>query len=166
MFDFSSFKSINTLIFDVDGVFTDSTIFISEDGSLQRTMNVRDGQAIKLAKKAGYNLAVITKGNSSGVEIRLKNLGITHFYGACDNKLEAFEDLRTKINADTSQMLYMGDDLPDLALFDKVGISCTPADGCNVALQRADYVCAKGGGKGCVREVVEKVMRIQGKWPV
>jgi 3-deoxy-D-manno-octulosonate 8-phosphate phosphatase (KDO 8-P phosphatase) len=166
MFNHAAFRKINTFIFDVDGVFTDSTIFVSEDGSLQRTMNVRDGQAIKLAKKAGYYLAVITKGQSSGVEIRLKNLGITHFYGACEDKLEAFHDLCDKLEVDRDQMLYIGDDIPDIVLFDKVGISCSPADGSNIALQQADYVCIKGGGKGCVREVIEKVMRIQDKWPL
>ena len=154
------------MIFDVDGVFTNCQILVEDDGSLLRTMNVRDGQALKLAKKAGYNLAVITKGASPGVKIRLMSLGIDHYYDMLETKLEAFHDFVNKVNVPKEEMLYVGDDIPDLDVFPYVNIKCCPKDACNDVLNAADYISPKGGGQGCVRDIIERVMRIQDKWPV
>lgn len=154
------------MIFDVDGVFTNCQVLVEDDGSLLRTMNVRDGQAIKLAKKAGYNLAVITKGASPGAKIRLQSLGIDHYYDKLETKIEAFNDFAGKMGVVKEEMLYVGDDIPDLDIFPHVNIKCCPNDACNDVLGVADYISPKGGGQGCVRDIIERVMRIQDKWPV
>lgn len=166
MIDHSNFNNITTLIFDVDGVFTNCEVLIQEDGSLLRTMNVRDGQAIKLAEKAGYNLAVFTKGASPGVRTRLLSLGIGHVYDRLTEKTAAFAEYLSLKNLKKEEILYVGDDLPDLAIFPLVGISCCPYDACKDVLKKADYISPKKGGQGCVRDIVERVMRIQNKWPI
>lgn len=162
--DHSKFNSITTLIFDVDGVFTNSEVLVNDDGSLLRKMNVRDGQAIKLAKKAGYNLAVLTKGASPGAKIRLTSLGIEDYYDQLTEKTSAFNHYIDKMGLKKDEILYMGDDVPDLAIFSRVSISCCPYDAANDVLPKADYISPKSGGNGCVRDVIERVMRIQGKW--
>jgi len=162
--DHKLFDHITTFIFDVDGVFTNSEVIVMENGDLVRTMNTRDGQAVKLALQAGYHVAIITKGFSEGVRRRFQLLGIQHIYDRLDEKSQAFDDLVSTLNLKKEEILFMGDDIPDLVLYNKVGISSCPSDAATENLQTAQYICAKEGGKGCVREVIEKVMRQQGKW--
>ncbi len=162
--DHALFDQITTLIFDVDGVFTNSEVIVMENGDLVRTMNTRDGQAVKFAIEAGYHLAIITKGFSSGVRKRFELLGVPHIYDRLQEKTAAFDDLIAKLQLQKEEILYMGDDIPDLPLYHKVGISVCPADGAVENLQQAKYITSKNGGQGCVREVIEKVMRQQGKW--
>jgi 3-deoxy-D-manno-octulosonate 8-phosphate phosphatase (KDO 8-P phosphatase) len=162
--DHSLFNNITTFIFDVDGVFTNSDVIVMENGDFVRIMNTRDGQALKLAMQAGFNVAIITKGFSNGVRKRFELLGVPYIYDKLEEKTEAFYDYVTKLNLKKEEILFMGDDVPDLVLYDKVGISACPADAASDNLERAMYIAAKEGGKGCVREVLEKVMRLQGKW--
>lgn len=162
--DHSLLKNITTFIFDVDGVFTNSEVIVMENGDLVRTMNTRDGQAVKFAIQAGYHVAVITKGYSQGVRKRFEILGVPYIYDRLDEKTAAFNDLVQKLGLVKDEILFMGDDIPDLVLYDKVGVSACPADGTSDNLERAMYIAAKDGGKGCVREVIERVMRLQGKW--
>lgn len=162
--DHSLFNNITTFIFDVDGVFTNSDVIVMENGDFVRIMNTRDGQALKLAMQAGFNVAIITKGFSNGVRKRFELLGVPYIYDKLEEKTEAFYDYVTKLNLKKEEILFMGDDVPDLVLYDKVGISACPADAASDNLERAMYISAKEGGKGCVREVLEKVMRLQGKW--
>jgi 3-deoxy-D-manno-octulosonate 8-phosphate phosphatase (KDO 8-P phosphatase) len=162
--DFRLFQHITTFIFDVDGVFTNSEIIVMENGDLLRTMNTRDGQAVKFALDAGYNVAIITKGFSVGVRKRFELLGIPHIYDKLTHKEDAFFDLVEKLQLQKKEMLYMGDDIPDLALFDKVSIAACPADAVPEIVQSANYISPRNGGAGCVRDVIEKVMRCQGKW--
>lgn len=164
MMDHALFNNITTFIFDVDGVFTNSDVIVMENGDFVRIMNTRDGQAVKLALQAGYHVAIITKGFSEGVRKRFEILGVPYIYDRLDEKTGAFNDLVSKLNLQKHEMLFMGDDVPDLVLYDKVGISACPADAASDNLDRAMYISAKDGGKGCVREVIEKVMRLQGKW--
>ncbi len=164
--DFSSLNNINTFIFDVDGVLTDSTILVTEKGDLLRTMNVRDGQAIKIALNSGYKIGVITKGNSNGVKRRLSILGIKDICDNVKNKMEALEYLKREKDYNLSTTLYMGDDLPDLTVADHIAVFSCPSNAASEVIVRADYISAKGGGLGCVREIIEKVLRIQGKWPI
>lgn len=164
MFDHSKFSKISTLIFDVDGVFTNCRVLVMDDGSLLRTMNVRDGQALKLAKEAGYRLAAITKGASSGTRIRLEALGIEDYFDKLIEKYPTFSKYQKENALSKDEILYMGDDLPDLDVFPHVGIAACPSDACPEVMATADFISSKGGGEGCVREVIEKVMRIQGKW--
>jgi 3-deoxy-D-manno-octulosonate 8-phosphate phosphatase (KDO 8-P phosphatase) len=164
--DFSKFNHITTFIFDVDGVFTNSEVIVMENGDMLRVMNTRDGQALRYALDAGYKVAVITKGASEGVRKRFEYLGLIDIYDKLKHKESAFDEFVSKYNLIKEEMLYMGDDIPDLPLFDKVGISSCPSDAVVDVLKRADYISPFGGGKGCVREVIEKVMRLRGDWVV
>ena len=158
------FRDITTFVFDVDGVMTNNQILVLEDGSMLRTMNVRDGYAIHRAIKQGYKVAVITGGSSEGVIIRLKKLGITDVFSGIRDKREAFDDLVFANDLNRENVLYMGDDIIDLTVMQQVGLPCSPADGCPEAIQIARYVSPYNGGEGCVRDVIEKVLRLQGKW--
>lgn len=162
--DFSLFRQINTFIFDVDGVFTNGEVLITEEGEHLRVMSTRDGQALRFAIQAGYNTAVITKGFSAGVRKRFEFLGVPHIYDRLDEKTAAYDDYVQKMQLSKEQILYMGDDIPDLPLYEKAGISACPADGATENLQRAMYISPFAGGKGCVRDIIEKVMRLQGTW--
>ncbi len=164
MIDHSRFNAITTLLFDVDGVFTNCEVLVQEDGSLLRTMNVRDGQAIKLAIESGYNVAVFTKGASPGVKLRLQGLGIKDVFDQLSEKRTTFASYVSNHNLKKSEIIYVGDDLPDLEIFKLVGISCCPYDAANDVLKVADYISPKKGGHGCVRDIIERVMRIQGRW--
>ncbi|MFZ1703181.1 MAG: HAD hydrolase-like protein [Saprospiraceae bacterium] len=164
MINQASFLDINTFIFDVDGVFTNSQVLVLENGELLRSMNTRDGQAIKIAIEAGYHIAIITKGMSEGVRKRFENLGIVYIFDKVDHKKPAFEAFTKNLQIEKKQILYVGDDIPDLAVYPLAGISACPADAAFDNLSKADYICRLSGGMGCVREVIEKVMRIQSTW--
>lgn len=164
MFDHNKFLSIKAMLFDVDGVFTNNEILVMESGDLVRTMNTRDGQAIKIALEQGFIIGIITKGVSKGVRNRFELLGITEIHDGVKDKMEAFRALVLKHQLKTEEILYMGDDIPDLIVFDHVGIACCPNDAANDILVKAEYVSHLKGGYGCVREIVERVLRAQGKW--
>lgn len=158
------FRDIHTFIFDVDGVMTNSDLIVLENGDLLRTMNVRDGYAIKRAIKAGYRICVITGGISSGVEIRLKSLGISPIYHGINDKLKTFEEFVSSYNIDPAGILYMGDDIPDYETMRLVGLPCCPQDATNEIMEICQYISPKNGGDGCVRDVIEKVLKLHGKW--
>jgi len=158
------FHAIHTFIFDVDGVLTDSSVLILEDGKLLRKMSIRDGYAIKQAVLAGYRICVITGGKSEGVRSRLLNLGVSDVYLGKDDKLEAYEELVGLYELDQDGILYMGDDVPDYPVMRKVGLPTCPANAAPEVLGIAQYVSPYRGGEGCVRDVIEKVMRLHGKW--
>ena len=162
--DHSLLNHITTFIFDVDGVFTNSEVIVMENGDHIRIMSTRDGQAVKIALDAGYNIAVITKGFSKGVRRRFEFLGVPHIYDSLPEKTQAFEDYVKKLQLKREEILFMGDDMPDLPLYDRVAVSACPSDGATENLNRAMFISSKKGGHGCVREVIEKVMRLQGKW--
>lgn len=164
--DFSLFNKISCFVFDIDGVFTDTNILITESGELLRTMNVRDGQAVKFALKAGYRIAIFTKGSSKGVKARLQGLGIVDIFDRLEDKEITFDQYVQKNNLDLDHVLYMGDDIPDLVLLRKVGLPSCPKDAEPEIIKESVFVSAKGGGKGCVRDVISRVMRTQGSWPV
>jgi 3-deoxy-D-manno-octulosonate 8-phosphate phosphatase (KDO 8-P phosphatase) len=164
MMDHQLFNQITTFVFDVDGVFTNSEVLVMENGDLLRTMNTRDGQAVKIALEAGYNMAIITKGFSTGVRKRFELLGIEHIYDKVNNKTEALADLMIKLSIQQDEILYMGDDIPDIQVLGQVGVSSCPHDAVPEVMQKVQYISAFKGGNGCVRDVIEKVMKIQGKW--
>ena len=164
MMDHQLFNQITTFVFDVDGVFTNSEVLVMENGDLLRTMNTRDGQAVKIALEAGYNMAIITKGFSTGVRKRFDLLGIEHIYDKVNNKTEALADLMIKLSVQQNEILYMGDDIPDIQVLGQVGVSSCPHDAVPEVMQKVQYISAFKGGNGCVRDVIEKVMKIQGKW--
>jgi 3-deoxy-D-manno-octulosonate 8-phosphate phosphatase (KDO 8-P phosphatase) len=162
--DYTRLNRITTFIFDVDGVFTNSDVIVMENGDYVRIMNTRDGQAVKIALEKGYNIAIITKGFSAGVRKRFEFLGVPYIYDSLSEKSTALMHYMNALQLEKDEILFMGDDIPDLALYDQVGISVCPYDGATENLQKAMYITSKKGGQGCVREIIEKVMRIQGTW--
>ncbi len=164
MNNLEKFKDINAFIFDVDGVLTDGQVLVQEDGLLLRSMNTRDGYAMQLAASLGYQIAIITGGNSVGVERRLLNLGISKVYLKVANKIEAYEHFIQTYELDEDKILYMGDDMPDLPPMRRVGLPCCPADAAPEIKAVSRYISPLSGGAGCVREVMEKVLKLNGKW--
>lgn len=158
------FRDIKIFIFDVDGVMTNSDLIVLENGHLLRKMNVRDGYAMKLAIQKGYRVAVITGGKSSGVVQRLRGLGITDIYAGVDDKLDVLEEFLYTYDLNADEVLYMGDDVPDLEAMRRVALPACPKDAATEILEVSQYVSAKKGGEGCVRDVIEKTLRIQSRW--
>ena len=159
-----AFSSVKTFIFDIDGVFTNSELLILEDGKLLRKMNVKDGLAVKLAVAEGYRIAVISGGKSEGLRKRLQDLGIADLYLGVDDKLEAFDDFLNSYDLDPGKILYMGDDVSDCPVMRRVGLPTCPKDAVAEAQAIAQYVSPLSGGAGCVRDVIEKTLKLQGKW--
>jgi len=159
-----SFSAIHTFIFDVDGVLTNNEILITEAGELLRKMNVRDGLAIKIAIDKGYRIAIITGGRSEGVKKRLEALGIKDIYSGISNKLEAFDEFMETYDLDPIGVLYMGDDLPDYPVMRRVGMATCPKNSAPELFPIANYISPYNGGEGCVRDVIEKVLRLKGEW--
>jgi 3-deoxy-D-manno-octulosonate 8-phosphate phosphatase (KDO 8-P phosphatase) len=159
------FRQIKAFVFDVDGVLTNNEVLILEDGKLLRKMSIRDGYAIKRAVQEGYRICVITGGNSEGVRERLQDLGVTDIYMDRQDKMEAYEDFIDLHELDEGTVLYMGDDIPDYPVMRKVGLPACPVNAAPEVLQIAQYVSPYQGGEGCARDVIEKVLRLQGKWP-
>lgn len=157
-------NGITTFIFDVDGVLTDGSVFITSDGEMQRTMNIRDGYAMKAAVESGYHVCIISGGSNEGVRIRLRNLGITDIHLGSPDKVETFDEYTDVYNIKPEQVLYMGDDIPDYHVMKLVGLPSCPQDACPEIKGISKYISHKHGGKGAVRDVIEQVMKVQGKW--
>ncbi len=155
---------ITTFIFDVDGVMTDGNVTISTRGELVRNMNTKDGYALKVAVNAGFNVCIISGGTNEGVRRRLKGLGINDIYLGAHNKMEQFEEYIDIYNIKSENILYMGDDIPDYPVMKKVGLASCPKDAVPEIQDISIYVSQKKGGKGCVRDVIEQVLKVQGKW--
>lgn len=155
---------ITTFVFDVDGVLTNGIINIMTNGDLTRQMNVKDGYAMKTAINKGYKIAIISGGNNAGVKKRLNGLGIEDVYLEIHNKLEIFTEFCELHNINPENVLYMGDDIPDGEVMKIVGLSCAPQDADSEIQQIAKYISQKKGGKGCVRDVIEQVLRVQNNW--
>lgn len=157
-------SQITTFIFDVDGVLTDGTLQISTNGDLLRTMNIKDGFAMKHAMQKGLTVCVISGGYNEGVRHRLKGLGVTDIYLGCPDKVEQMKEFFDIYDIKPEEVLYMGDDMPDYYAMKKVGLPCCPQDAVAEIKEISRYISHKKGGKGCVREVIEQVMKVQGKW--
>lgn len=158
------FSAVRCFVFDVDGVLTDGTVLLLENGLQARTMNVKDGLALQMALQQGYEVVIISGGYSAPVLDRLRYLGVEQVYLAIKNKLQFFEKLMQEKGWTWSQILFMGDDLPDLPLLQKAGVPCCPADSVPEVSAVALYQARKEGGAGCVREVIEKVLKINEHW--
>jgi 3-deoxy-D-manno-octulosonate 8-phosphate phosphatase (KDO 8-P phosphatase) len=155
---------VKAFVFDVDGVFTDGTVILHSSGELLRTSNTRDGYAVHVAVERGFPIAIISGGKSEAVRQRFKGLGVTDIYLGATDKVDALEDFRFKYGIELSQILYMGDDLPDYEVLQKVGIPTCPLDAAPEIKQISAYISSYAGGKGCVRDVIEQVLRLNGKW--
>ncbi|MFN7675437.1 KdsC family phosphatase [Flavobacterium sp.] len=157
-------NTITTFIFDVDGVLTDSSVHVTATGEMLRIMNIRDGFAMKAALESGYNVCIISGGNNEGVRIRLRNLGITDIHLASPDKVATFKEYIELYNIKPEQVLYMGDDIPDFHVMQLVGLPTCPQDSSPEIKAISKYISHKNGGKGAVRDVIEQVMKVQGKW--
>lgn len=157
-------KDIKAFVFDVDGVFTDGSVYLLPGGNMCRVMNVLDGYAVVKAIKNDYLIGVITGGNDDEVRHRINYLGITDYYAKSPNKQTDFEDFKSKYNLKNEEILMMGDDLPDIAIMKLSGISACPKNAVPEVKEISDYISSIEGGKGAVRDVIEQVMKVQGKW--
>ena len=159
-----NFSKITTFIFDVDGVMTDGTVHSFADGEHARTFFIKDGYAIEKALQNGYNIIIISGGFEKGVHNRLTFLGIKDIFLGVKDKLTLFEEYKKEKNLEEEQILYMGDDIPDYKMLKRVGLPTCPNDAANDIREICKYISPFNGGRGAVRDVIEKVMKSQGKW--
>lgn len=160
----NDFKSVTTFIFDIDGVLTDGLLYVFDSGEQVRCMNIKDGYALQLAVKAGYRIAAFSGSESPAVIKRLAKLGITDVFMKVGNKLQSIDQFLRQHQAEWKHTLFMGDDIPDMEVMRKAGMGCAPADAVHEILEIARYISPYNGGKGCVRDVIEKVLRLNGHW--
>jgi len=158
------FKNITTVVLDVDGVLTNGDIILMPGMQPVRKMNAKDGYAMQLAVRNGIRMAIITGGRSPEVKERLQGLGITDIYLGASSKMESYEDLKMCYDLKDDEILYMGDDLPDYDIMKLVALAAAPQDAAPEIKAVADYVSPINGGRGCVRDVLEQLLKIQGKW--
>lgn len=157
-------EHITTFVFDVDGVLTDGSVTVLTNGDMLRTMNIKDGYAIRAAVDKGYNMCIISGGKNEGVRIRLEGLGIKDIYLGAKNKIEQLDDYFSANDIKSENVLYMGDDIPDYPVMKGIGLPCCPQDAVPEIKSISKYISHKKGGKGAVRDVIEQVMKVQGNW--
>lgn len=157
-------NDVTTFIFDVDGVLTDGNVIVTTNGDMLRRMNIKDGYALKTAVDHGYNVCIISGGSNEGVRSRLRGLGVTDIHLGVSDKIRKLKEFLDNYNLDVQNVLYMGDDIPDLEVMQKVALPCCPQDAAPEIKSICKYVSHKNGGKGAVRDVIEQVMKVQGKW--
>ncbi|HNQ13135.1 MAG TPA: HAD hydrolase family protein [Bacteroidia bacterium] len=157
-------KQIKLIALDIDGVLTNGQLLVTPEGDLLRSMNIKDGYAMKKAVESGVKIFIISGSNSKGVTQRLNGLGITEIHLGVADKKSLMLSLCDKYKISTSEVLYMGDDIPDLEVMKSVRIACCPADAVAEIKAVSVYQSLQKGGEGCVRDVIEQVLRIQGYW--
>ncbi|MCX2575465.1 KdsC family phosphatase [Pedobacter sandarakinus] len=161
---FQKLKGITTFIFDVDGVLTDGTVQVTDSGQSLRTFNIKDGYALQLAVKHHYNVCIISGGDGVAMGKRFENLGVQDVFLGAGDKVEIFNQYLLDKQISAEGVLYMGDDIPDLNVMKLVGLPTCPADAVEEIKAISQFVSPYGGGKGAVRDIMEKVMKIQHKW--
>jgi len=157
-------KDITTFVFDVDGVLNDGIVHLHPSGEMVRTMSTRDGYALQLAVKKGYNVCIITGGNSEMVKDRMEYLGVQDVYLRASDKLPILTKYLEDKGVSFDQVLYMGDDIPDYPCIEKVAVGTCPKDAAVEIRDIANYISHVDGGRGCVRDVIEQTLRMQGDW--
>jgi 3-deoxy-D-manno-octulosonate 8-phosphate phosphatase (KDO 8-P phosphatase) len=157
-------KDIKTFIFDYDGVISDGNIWVIGEHDQVRCSTVKDGYALHHAVKKGYRVAIISGGKGDSMKRRLNNLGITDVFQAVKNKLDVFQQYCAEHKIDPKTVLYMGDDIPDYIVMKNVGIATCPADAVPEIKEISHYISHQKGGEGCVRDVIEQVMKVHGDW--
>lgn len=155
---------IRAIVFDVDGVLSAETITLHPGGEPMRTVNIKDGYAIQLACKSGLRVAIITGGATESVRLRYTNLGVEDVYMRCAVKIKTYEEFTAKYGLTDDEVLYMGDDIPDYEIMTRCGCPVCPADACSDIKAVSLYISDRPGGHGCGRDVIEQVLRAQGKW--
>lgn len=157
-------KQITTFIFDVDGVLTNGDIIASGSGEFLRSFNIKDGYALQLAVKRGYRVCIISGGTGAAMQKRFEGLGIPDIFLGVSDKVAVYQTLLAKYNIGAPEILYMGDDIPDLKIMQLVGLATCPADAVPEIKAISQYISPYTGGKTAVRDVIEKVLRIQYRW--
>jgi 3-deoxy-D-manno-octulosonate 8-phosphate phosphatase (KDO 8-P phosphatase) len=159
-------NKINTLFFDIDGVFTDNKVLVMENGDVIRNVHSKDGYAIHLAVKKGYRIVILSGGNNMAVKNLLAKAGIKDIFINQHDKLQCYKDFIYSNDIKDEQVMYMGDDLPDYEVMSRVGVAACPNDSATEIKSISIYISPKEGGKGCVRDIIEQVMRVQGTWAI
>lgn len=159
-------KKIKAFAFDVDGVLSPDMIPLYPTGEPMRCVNIKDGYAIQLAAKSGYQIAVITGGKTEAVRLRFEGLGVQNIYMGSSIKKKDYDDFKAKHNLLDEEILFMGDDVPDIEVLQCCGLSCCPSDAVPEVKAVSKYISHKAGGFGCGRDVLEQVMKTQGKWMI
>ena len=157
-------KSITTFVLDVDGVLTNGKLILEGSGEITRTISTRDGYIIRRAIKKGYNVSIITFGNSKMLEKMMNYLGVSDIFSSVENKLETLNSYCSSKNITLKNVLYMGDDMPDIDCIKSVSIGTCPNDAVPEIREVADYISHVNGGDGCVRDVMEQVLKINNDW--
>ena len=155
---------VRVIVLDVDGVMTDGGIIVTPEGEFIRKFHAKDGYALSYAMKRGYHVAIITGGRGRSLTVRFEMLGVEHVYTNCFHKIDALHELMQKLDVQAEEILYMGDDIPDIEPMLHVGMPVCPADAATEVVEASRYVSQFKGGEGCVRDVVEQVMRARGDW--
>lgn len=156
--------NIKTFVFDVDGVLTDGSVSLLEDGSQTRVMHSRDAYALQLAVKKGYEVVIITGGSSQAVKDRLAHLGVQHIYLKSSDKRDVLDLHFLTFESTAEKSLYMGDDIPDYEVMHDVALACCPNDAAPEIKNISSFISTKNGGQGCVRDIIEQTLKIQDNW--
>lgn len=157
-------KKIKAIVFDVDGVLSRQTITLSHDGEPLRTVNIKDGYAIQLAQKLGLRIAILTGGKTEAIRVRYAGLGVEDIFMGCAVKVTTYQTFLDKYQLRNEEIIYVGDDIPDYEVMRLCGCPCCPADACSDIKNISTYISSCNGGEGCGRDVIEQVLRAQGKW--
>lgn len=155
---------VNTFIFDYDGVISDGSVILTSDGDALRTANVKDGYAMQLAIKKNYRIAIISGGYSESMKRRFDSLKIEDVFLGVDKKIDVFNQYLLTHNLEPENVLFMGDDIPDYEIMLKAGVPTCPSDAVEEIKRVATYISHQSGGHGCVRDIIEQVLKVQGKW--
>lgn len=157
-------QKIKVVVFDIDGVLSAETITLSAEGEPLRTVNIKDGYAIQLAVKMGLRIVIITGGNTNAVRLRYERLGVEDIYMGSAVKVRTYDQMLEKYGLTDDEVMYMGDDVPDLEILRRVGCPVCPQDASPDVKEACLYVSPYKGGYGCGRDVIEQILRAQGKW--
>lgn len=155
---------VTTFIFDYDGVMTDGTVYMDSNGDPLRTSNVKDGYALQLAGKLGYHVAVISGAVVTNITRRLNMLGVKDVFTGVPDKIVKLEEYMEENHLSSEQVVFMGDDIPDLQVMKRVGVAACPADAAEEVKQISRFISDRPGGRGCVRDIIEQTLKAQGKW--
>ena len=155
---------IRAIVFDIDGVLSRETISLGDDGLPRRTVNIKDGYAIQLAVKLGLRIAIMTGANVETIRLRYAALGVEDIYMGCSVKIKTYDDFLAKYGLTDAEVMYMGDDIPDLEILRRVGCPVCPKDACAEVREASVYVSHLRGGCGCGRDVIEQTLRAKGLW--
>lgn len=160
-YDLSRIKAV---VFDIDGVLSAQTVLMDQNGDPLRTVNIQDGYAIQLAMKMGLRIAILSGARTESIRLRYQYLGVEDIYLCCSVKVTTYDGFKAKYGLQDEEIIFVGDDIPDLEVLNRVGCPCCPADACPEVKKACLYVSHRVGGHGCGRDIIEQVLKAQGKW--